>query len=250
MEKRIRLKISYDGTAYHGWQIQDGAVTVEGVLSEAVSEAVGRPVEIIGASRTDAGVHALGNIAVFDADTPIPPDKMSMVLNKLLPDDISVVRSDEVPSDWHPRKQDCRKTYEYRIYTSPVRMPLKRLYAHYTYMDLDIGEMDRAAGFFTGEHDFTAFCAAGSQATTFTRTIYACSVKKDGNEAVISVTGSGFLYNMVRIIAGTLYEVGLGRKKADDIPGIIDSLDRRQAGPTLPACGLTLIGYEYSDHPI
>lgn len=250
MEKRIRLKISYDGTAYHGWQIQDGMVTVEGVLTEAVSEAVGKPVEVIGASRTDAGVHALGNIAVFDADTPIPADKMSMVLNKLLPDDISVVCSDEVPSDWHPRKQDCRKTYEYRIYTAPVRMPLKRLYAHYTYSELDIGEMDRAAGFFTGEHDFTAFCAAGSQATTFTRTIYACSVKKDGNEAVISVTGSGFLYNMVRIIAGTLYEVGLGRKKADDIPGIIDSLDRRKAGPTLPACGLTLIGYEYPDYPI
>ncbi|MBP5762064.1 MAG: tRNA pseudouridine(38-40) synthase TruA [Lachnospiraceae bacterium] len=249
MEKRIRLKISYDGTAYHGWQIQDGAVTVEGVLTEAVSEAVGSPVELIGASRTDAGVHALGNVAVFDADTPIPSDKMAMVLNKLLPDDISIVCSDEVPSDWHPRKQDCRKTYEYRIYTSPVRMPLKRLYAHYTYNDLDIREMDRAAAYFTGEHDFTAFCAAGSQAVTFTRTIYACSVKKDGNEAVISVTGSGFLYNMVRIIAGTLFEVGLGRKKADDIPGIIDSLDRRKAGPTLPACGLTLIGYEYEDHP-
>ncbi|MCR5441978.1 MAG: tRNA pseudouridine(38-40) synthase TruA [Lachnospiraceae bacterium] len=249
MEKRIRLKISYDGTAYHGWQIQDGAVTVEGVLTEAVREAVGSPVEVIGASRTDAGVHALGNVAVFDADTPIPADKMAMVLNKLLPDDISIVCSDEVPSDWHPRKQDCRKTYEYRIYTSPVRMPLKRLYAHYTYNDLDIGEMDRAAAFFTGEHDFTAFCAAGSQATTFTRTIYACSVKKDGNEAVIIVTGSGFLYNMVRIIAGTLFEVGLGRKKADDIPGIIDSLDRRKAGPTLPACGLTLIGYKYEDHP-
>ncbi|MBP5472366.1 MAG: tRNA pseudouridine(38-40) synthase TruA [Lachnospiraceae bacterium] len=249
MEKRIRLKISYDGTAYHGWQIQDGAVTVEGVLTEAVSEAVGSPVELIGASRTDAGVHALGNVAVFDADTPIPSDKMAMVLNKLLPDDISIVCSDEVPSDWHPRKQDCRKTYEYRIYTSPVRMPLKRLYAHYTYNDLDIGEMDRAAAYFTGEHDFTAFCAAGSQAVTFTRTIYACSVKKDGNEAVISVTGSGFLYNMVRIIAGTLFEVGLGRKKADDILGIIDSLDRRKAGPTLPACGLTLIGYEYEDHP-
>jgi tRNA pseudouridine38-40 synthase len=249
MEKRIRLKISYDGTAYHGWQIQDGAVTVEGVLTEAVREAVGSPVEVIGASRTDAGVHALGNVAVFDADTPIPADKMAMVLNKLLPDDISIVCSDEVPTDWHPRKQDCRKTYEYRIYTSPVRMPLKRLYAHYTYNDLDIGEMDRAAAFFTGEHDFTAFCAAGSQATTFTRTIYACSVKKDGNEAVISVTGSGFLYNMVRIIAGTLFEVGLGRKKADEIPGIIDSLDRRKAGPTLPACGLTLIGYKYEDHP-
>ena len=247
MEKRIRLKISYDGTAYHGWQIQDGTVTVEGVLTDAVSEAVGKPVEVIGASRTDAGVHALGNVAVFDADTPIPADKMAMVLNKLLPDDISIVCSDEVPSDWHPRKQDCRKTYEYRIYTAPVRMPLKRLYAHYTYSDLDIWEMDRAASFFTGEHDFTAFCAAGSQAVTLIRTIYDCSVRREGNEAVIRVTGSGFLYNMVRIIAGTLMDVGLGRKEAERIPAIIDSLDRRQAGPTLPACGLMLVGYEYNE---
>ena len=245
MSKRVRLKISYDGSAYHGWQIQEGQTTVEGVLTEAVREATGEENEIIGASRTDAGVHALGNIAVFDTESPIPSDKMYMVLNRLLPDDISIVASDEVPSDWHPRKQECRKTYEYRIYMSPVRIPLKRLYAHYTYNDLDVEEMDRGAKGFVGEHDFTAFCAAGSQALTFTRTIYDCSVRRDGDEAVISVTGSGFLYNMVRIIAGTLMDVGLGRKSADQIPAIIESLDRRQAGPTLPACGLTLIGYEY-----
>jgi tRNA pseudouridine38-40 synthase len=249
MSKRIRLKISYDGTAYHGWQIQAGMTTVEGVLTDAVREAVGEDVEIIGASRTDSGVHSLGNVAVFDTDSPIPADKMSMVLNKLLPDDISIVKSDEVPQDWHPRKQDCRKTYEYHIYMSPVRIPVKRLYAHYTYYDLDVEAMNRAAEAFVGEHDFTGFCAAGSQATTFIRTIYACSVEKRGDEAVISVTGSGFLYNMVRIIAGTLMDVGLGRKKAEDIPTIIDSLDRRAAGPTLPACGLTLVGYEYEDHP-
>lgn len=245
MSKRVRLKISYDGSAYHGWQIQEGQTTVEGVLTEAVREATGEENEIIGASRTDAGVHALGNIAVFDTESPIPSDKMYMVLNRLLPDDISIVASDEVPSDWHPRKQECRKTYEYRIYMSPVRIPLKRLYAHYTYNDLDVEEMDRGAAGFIGEHDFTAFCAAGSQALTFTRIIYDCSVRREENEAVISVTGSGFLYNMVRIIAGTLMDVGLGRKSADQIPDIIESLDRRQAGPTLPACGLTLIGYEY-----
>ncbi|MCR4791976.1 MAG: tRNA pseudouridine(38-40) synthase TruA [Lachnospiraceae bacterium] len=247
MSKRVRLKISYDGTSYHGWQIQEGVVTVEGVLTEAIREATGEDITVIGASRTDAGVHAMGNIAVFDTDSRIPADKMFMVLNKLLPDDIIVVSSDEVSSDWHPRKQECRKTYEYRIYMSPVRMPLKRLYAHYTYNELNIEEMNRAAGAFRGEHDFTAFCAAGSQATSFTRTIYDCSVRKEGNEAVISVTGNGFLYNMVRIISGTLMDVGLCRKSADQISGIIDSLDRRQAGPTLPACGLTLIGYEYDE---
>ena len=247
MSKRVRLKIAYDGTAYHGWQIQEGQTTVEGVLTAAVREATGEQSEIIGASRTDAGVHALGNIAVFDTDSPIPPDKFYMVLNRLLPDDISVVSSDEVASDWHPRKQECRKTYEYRIYMAPVRIPVKRLYAHYTYNELDTEAMNRAAGNFAGEHDFTAFCAAGSQAVTFTRTIYDCSVRREGMEAVISVTGSGFLYNMVRIIAGTLMDVGLGRKQPEQIPGIIESLDRRQAGPTLPACGLTLIGYEYNE---
>jgi len=245
MKKRIRLIISYDGTAYHGWQYQEGVNTVEGVLRRAVSEATGGETEIIGASRTDAGVHALGNVAVFDTNSPIPPDKMFMVLNKLLPDDISIISSDEVPLDWHPRKLGCRKTYEYHIYMSGVRIPVRRLYAHHTYHELDVEEMDRAAFFFTGEHDFTAFCAAGSQAVTFTRTIYACSVRRAGDEVIISVTGSGFLYNMVRIIAGTLMEVGLGRKKADDIPAIIDSLERRNAGPTLPPEGLFLIGYEY-----
>ena len=243
--RRVRLKISYDGTAYHGWQIQDGQITVEGVLRQAVSEAVGKETELIGASRTDSGVHSMGNIAVFDTDSPIPPDKMSMVLNKLLPDDISVVSSDEVPMDWHPRKQDCRKTYEYHIYNSPVRIPVKRLYAHHIYNEINESEMDRAAKAFIGEHDFSGFCAAGAQTQTFTRTIYDCNVKRAGDEVIISVTGSGFLYNMVRIIAGTLLDVGLGRKSADDIPSIIESRDRRQAGPTLPACGLILVGYEY-----
>ena len=245
--KRVKLIIAYDGTNYCGWQVQINGITVEEVINKHLSELLGEEIAVIGASRTDSGVHALGNVTVFDADTPIPADKMAMVLNKLLPEDISIICSDEVPLDWHPRKQDCRKTYEYHIYMSPVRIPVKRLYAHYTYNDLDVEEMDRAAKGFTGEHDFTAFCAAGSQAVTFTRTIYDCSVRREGNEAVISVTGSGFLYNMVRIIAGTLMDVGLGRKEAERIPAIIDSLDRRQAGPTLPACGLMLVGYEYNE---
>lgn len=243
--KRIRLKVAYDGTAYHGWQFQDGVPTIEGVLDKAATEAVGEDIHVIGASRTDAGVHSMGNIAVFDTESPIPPAKIYMVLNKLLPDDISVLSSDEVDLNWHPRKQNCRKTYEYRIYISPVRIPVKRLYAHYFYQQPDVEEMNRAAGLLVGEHDFSAFCAADSQAISFVRTIYDCSVRQHGNEVIISVTGSGFLYNMVRIIAGTLLDVGLDRKKASDIPGILGSRDRRKAGPTLPACGLVLLGYEY-----
>ena len=250
MSRRIRLKVAYDGTGYHGWQFQEGLPTIEGVLDEAIKECTGEDVHVTGASRTDAGVHAMGNIAVFDTDSPIPPDKFFLVLNKVLPNDISIIFSDEVPVDWHPRKQDCRKTYEYHIYTSPVRVPVKRLYAHYCYHELNVPEMDRAAGFFKGEHDFSAFCAADSQATTFVRTIYECNVRTNEDEVIIKVTGSGFLYNMVRIIAGTLLDVGMGRKKADDIPGIIDSLDRRAAGPTLPAQGLILIGYEYENCPL
>ncbi len=250
MSKRIRLKVAYDGTMYHGWQFQEGIPTIEGILDAAIRECTGEEVHVIGASRTDAGVHSIGSVAVFDTESPIPSEKMYMVLNRVLPDDISILSSDEVPSDWHPRKQNCRKTYEYRIYTAPVRIPVKRLYAHYCYQDLDTEAMDKAAGYFVGEHDFTAFCAADSQATTFVRTIYSCSVSSQGSEVIIKVTGSGFLYNMVRIIAGTLLDVGMGRKKAEDIPAIIESRERRSAGPTLPAQGLILAGYEYDEYPL
>lgn len=250
--KRIRLKVAYDGTNYHGWQIQNNATTIEGELNRAITELLGVKVAVIGASRTDAGVHAMGNIAVFDTDSRIPAEKMAGAINARLPEDIRVISSDEVPIDWHPRHQDCRKTYEYRISIGKVCLPTDRLYSYFTYHMLDVEEMKKAAGGFIGEHDFAAFCAADSSAETTVRRIYDLQVeeKNDNNcekSVIIRVTGNGFLYNMVRIIAGTLFDVGTGKKKSDDILGIIGSLDRRQAGPTLPARGLMLIGYMYED---
>ena len=243
--KRIRLFVAYDGTAYHGWQIQKNAVTIESELNRAIGDLVGCEVAVIGASRTDAGVHSMGNVAVFDSDTRIPAEKIAGAINARLPEDIRIVKSDEVALDWHPRHQDCRKTYEYRITMGRVQLPTQRLYSHFTYHDVDEEAMKAACGYFIGEHDFASLCAAGSQAETTVRTIYALEVERHLNELVIRVTGNGFLYNMVRIIAGTLLDVGLGRKKPEDIPGILESCDRKNAGPTLPARGLTLIGYRY-----
>lgn len=244
--KRIRLFVAYDGTAYHGWQIQPNAVTIESELNRAISDLVGCETMVIGASRTDAGVHSKGNVAVFDSDTKIPAEKIAGAINARLPEDIRIVKSDEVDLDWHPRHQDCRKTYEYRITMGKVQLPTQRLYSHFTYHDIDVEAMKAACGAFIGEHDFASLCAAGSQAETTVRTIYALEVENSLNEVVIRVTGNGFLYNMVRIIAGTLLDVGMGRKKPEDIKAILESRDRRKAGPTLPAKGLMLIGYEYN----
>lgn len=244
--KRIRLFVAYDGTAYHGWQIQPNAVTIESELNRAISDLVGCETMVIGASRTDAGVHSKGNVAVFDSDTKIPAEKIAGAINARLPEDIRIVKSDEVDLDWHPRHQDCRKTYEYRITMGKVQLPTQRLYSHFTYHDIDIEAMKAACGAFIGEHDFASLCAAGSQAESTVRTIYALEVENSLNEVVIRVTGNGFLYNMVRIIAGTLLDVGMGRKKPEDIKAILESRDRRKAGPTLPAKGLMLIGYEYN----
>ncbi len=243
--RRIRLYVAYDGTDYHGWQIQKNSKTIESVLNAAISDLLGTETLVIGASRTDAGVQARGNVAVFDCDSRIPAEKMAGAINARLPEDIRIVKSDEVDLNWHPRKQDCRKTYEYRITSGKVQLPTKRLYSHFTYNNLNVNAMKKACAAFIGEHDFAAFCAAGSQADSTIRTIYALKVEKEGNETVIRVTGNGFLYNMVRIIAGTLMDVGLGKKKPEDMAGIIRSLDRTQAGPTLPAKGLMLVGYEY-----
>ena len=243
--RRIRLFVAYDGTNYHGWQIQKNSNTIEAVLNGAISDLLETETQVIGASRTDAGVHARGNVAVFDCESRIPAEKMAGAINARLPEDIRIVKSDEVDTNWHPRKQDCRKTYEYRITSGKVQLPTKRLYSHFTYNNLNVNAMKKACAPFIGEHDFAAFCAAGSQADSTIRTIYALKVEKEGNETVIRVTGNGFLYNMVRIIAGTLMDVGLGKKKPEDISKIISSGDRTQAGPTLPAKGLMLVGYEY-----
>lgn len=243
--KRIKLVVAYDGTAYHGWQIQPGAPTIEGELNRSLSELLQEKIQVTGASRTDSGVHALCNVAVFDTDTRIPAEKISYALNQRLPEDIRIQSSREVLGTFHPRHCESRKTYEYRILNCPFPVPTKRLYAHFTYVPLDVDKMVQAAAYLVGEHDFKSFCAAGAVVDSTVRKIYDLKVEKEGEEIIIRVCGNGFLYNMVRIIAGTLMEAGRGNLKPEQMKEILDARDRQAAGPTAPARGLTLVKYEF-----
>jgi len=249
--RRIMLRVSYDGTNYCGWQKQPNGITVEETLNRAVSELTGEDIRVIGASRTDAGVHALGNVAVFDTESPIPADKFSFALNQRLPKDIAVQESCEVGPDFHPRHRDCIKTYEYRIYNGAHRNPLLSRYTFHFHHALDVRLMDKAAQYLKGEHDFASFCSAGAQVMSTVRTIYDADVfRLDGREdgtIVIRLRGNGFLYNMVRIIAGTLIQAGQGEFSPKHMQEIIDARDRGAAGHTAPPQGLTLVGIEYTE---
>ena len=243
--KRVRLTVAYDGTNYHGWQIQNNGITIESELNRCLSDLLGERIEVIGASRTDAGVHALGNIAVFDTIARMPAEKISYALNQRLPEDIRIQGSEEVAPDWHPRRCASRKTYEYRIYRGEFPMPVKRLYSCFTYRPLNVEAMREAADFLIGEHDFKSFCQTGAQVESTVRTIYELTVEEQGPELVIRVCGNGFLYNMVRIMAGTLMEVGEGKRSARAMLDILEKKDRSAAGPTAPARGLTLVKYQF-----
>ena len=244
-KKRIRLTVAYDGTNYHGWQIQKNGITIESELNRCLTDLFREEIQVIGASRTDSGVHALGNIAVFDTTSRMPAEKVSYALNQRLPEDIRIQCSEEVAPDWHPRYCESRKTYEYRIYRGQFPMPVKRLYSLFSYHKYDVEKMQEAAAYLVGEHDFKSFCQIGAQVETTVRTLYKAEVEEQGDDLVIRVCGNGFLYNMVRIIAGTLLEVGQGRKSPEDIPVILEAKDRAAAGPTAPAHGLMLMKYEF-----
>ena len=243
--KRVMLTVAYDGTNYHGWKIQPNGETIEGILNRCLSVLLGEEIAVIGASRTDSGVHAMGNIAVFDTESPIPAEKMSYALNQRLPEDIRIQKAQEVASDFHPRHCASRKTYEYRIYNAPFPMPVRRLYSYFTYVPLDIERMRQGAAYLVGEHDFKSFCSVQAQVESTVRQIDAVEVLQENQEIVIRVSGRGFLYNMVRIIAGTLMEVGRGHIEPEKVDEILRAKDRQAAGPTAPACGLTLIKYEF-----
>ncbi len=243
--KRVKLVVAYDGTDFRGWQLQPKVRTVEGELNRALSGLLREEIQVTGASRTDSGVHALCNVAVFDTGSPIPPAKLSWALNQRLPEDVRVQDSCEVAADFHPRRCPSRKTYEYRILNSRFPLPTRRRYAHFTYVPLNVEKMRQAAAYLVGEHDFASFCAAASTAETSVRTIHGLSVEREGEEILIRVCGSGFLYNMVRIIAGTLMEAGRGHIEPWQMADILNARDRQAAGPTAPACGLTLVKYEF-----
>ena len=243
--KRVKLVVAYDGTNYHGWQVQDNGITIEEVLNRTISELVQEDIKVIGASRTDAGVHACGNVAVFDTESRIPGDKFSFALNQRLPEDIRIQESCEVDVDFHPRYADTVKTYEYNILNRRFELPSKRLYAAFCYYPMDIERMNQAAAYLVGEHDFKSFCSAGAQVQTTIRTIYAVNVTKDDDMVHIRITGNGFLYNMVRIIAGTLMQVGTGLMEPEQVKEILEARDRSKAGPTAVAKGLTLVEIRY-----
>lgn len=247
--KRILLCVAYDGTNYSGWQLQDNAPTIEGELNKALSDLHGEEIAVIGASRTDAGVHALCNMAVYDTDARMPSEKVSLALNTVLPEDIKAVWSREVAPDFHPRHTNTVKTYEYTIYNEPIMPPTERLYAYHVKDKLDVAVMDKEAKCLVGEHDFKSFASVYTTAETTVRTITDIDVRREGSYVKIKVSGTGFLYNMVRIIAGTLIDVGLGRRSEGFTKAALDSLDRRAAGPTAPAKGLMLIRYEFLDYP-
>lgn len=251
--KRIRLRIAYDGTNYCGWQRQDNALTVEEKLQEALDGLFYKGIEILGASRTDSGVHALGNVAVFDVETRIPAEKIGIALNHQLPDDIRIMQSDEVSAMFHPRYCNSRKTYEYTITHTDTEIPTRSRTSYHVYRPLDLGMMRECGKYLEGEHDFSAFCTAGAQVQSKVRRVYSVEIRRNelpvtgGEEIVIRVQGNGFLYNMVRIIAGTLIEVGMGRRSIETVKEAIETGERILAGPTAPAKGLTLVRIDYDE---
>ncbi|MBP5655787.1 MAG: tRNA pseudouridine(38-40) synthase TruA [Clostridiales bacterium] len=240
---RLAIICEYDGTDFVGFQSQVNGRAVADVLAQAATELYKQDIKITGCSRTDAGVHARGHLSHMDVPFEIPEDKIPLAMNALLPDDVSVVKAFYVGDDFSARFSNYGKRYIYRVYYGRVRHPLYSRYAYFDSYDLDIDKMKKAAEAFAGEHDFEAFCAAGSTADNYVRRLYGVEVRKSEKDPFlieIEVAGEAFLYNMVRIIAGTLVEVGEGKINPEDVAAIIGSRDRKKAGRTLPAEGLTL----------
>lgn len=245
--RRIRLVVAYDGTNYCGWQIQPNGITVEEVLNRTLCKMTGEAITVIGASRTDSGVHAMGNVAVFDTESTIPPERFSYALNQRLPDDIVIVSSDEVPADWHPRYRNCEKTYEYHVLNTRIPVPTKRLTNYFVSFPLDEKKMQQAAEYLKGEHDFMSFCNVRTDVEDTVRTITALDILRDGEEITIRITGNGFLYNMVRIIVGTLIRVGRGFYEPEQVREILEAKNRKAAGVTAPPQGLMLMQIDYGE---
>ncbi len=242
---RVKLIVAYDGTNYCGWQIQDNGITIEEVLNRELSRLLGEEIAVIGASRTDSGVHALGNVAVFDTNTRIPAEKISFALNQRLPDDIRIQESCQVAEDFHPRFCDTIKTYEYKIWNARFPNPVVRLYSKFVYYKIDIAKMQQAADYLIGEHDFKSFCSARTQVETTVRHVTDISFRHEGSMIIMQIKGYGFLYNMVRIIMGTLLKCGMGMYEPERVKEILEARNRGCAGPKVEACGLTLVGIEY-----
>jgi tRNA pseudouridine38-40 synthase len=242
---RIALKIEYEGTNYCGWQRQDNGDSIQQRVEDALFGLTGRLVRLHGEGRTDAGVHALGQVAHFDIECGIPPDRFAYALNAGLPRDISVTESREAAPDFHARFSAKGKYYRYAIYDHPHRPALYGNFCMHVPQRLDAGAMRRGADCLPGRHDFVSFCAAGSGARDTVRSVTSVKITRQAPFLYIDLQGEGFLYNMVRIIAGTLVDVGLGRAPAGYLKEALEAGDRSAAGATAPACGLTLVKVLY-----
>lgn len=246
--RRIKILVSYDGTDYHGWQVQPGLPTIQGVLEQVIAQIEGRSVQVAGSGRTDAGVHAIGQVAAFSIENPIPVDNLRRAVNRLLPRDIRVLSAEEAVLDFHPRFQAKRKTYEYRIFRGEICSPFERRYVCHHPFPLDVEQMIALAPLLEGEHDFSAFAAADERdefELSKVRTIFCSRLTLDGDRLIYRVTGSGFLKHMVRNIVGALLEAGKGNV---DPAGFLARLEpgcEIPAGPTAPARGLFLMSVEY-----
>ncbi len=244
--QNIKLTLEYDGTNYSGWQIQKNTeFTVQGKLQKAFKKINKKPVKVQGASRTDAGVHAMGQVANCILDVVIPIERVPAAVNRLLPNDIICKKAEEVRLDFHARYDSCAKKYRYRIYNQKLPSVFVRNYVYYYMHDIDISLLERACKYFIGTHDFTSFQASGCAAKNTVKTIESIEVIEKDREIWLEIKGDGFLYNMVRIIMGTLIELSMGKIEIADIKKIISSKNRSKAGFTAPAQGLSLLEVYY-----
>lgn len=240
MKKNIKITIEYDGTNYAGWQRQNNAITIQQKVEEAIAKITGNHIEVIGCSRTDAGVHAKGFVGNFITDSTIPPEKFKYAINNKLPGDIVILKSEEVPLDFHSRYCSKGKTYTYTILNRNERPAINRNYLYQVSNLLNLDLMIEGSKYFLGKHHFDSFRKLGSSVKSTERTIHSINIKKEGEYIVVEITGDGFLYNMVRIMVGTLIKVGTGKISPADISNIIIAKDRSMAGKAVPAQGLCL----------
>ena len=241
MQRNLLLKLAYDGTRYHGWQIQENAVTVQQVFQEALMKVTGRQEDLKACSRTDTGVHAREFCVSLKTESPIPPERLLAALNHYLPEDVAVRSVEQVPLDFHARYSCKGKEYVYQIWNHPVRDPFLRQRALHYWYPIDEALLDRAARHYVGRHDFSSFCTLDRREKgDLTRTVTKSQVTREGDMVLFTVAADGFLYNMVRIMVGTLLRVQQGKLAPEDIPGVLAAQDRRAAGPTAPAWGLYL----------
>jgi len=248
LPRRIRITLAWDGTEFHGWQVQPGLPTIQGVLEEIIGAIEGKPVHVAGSGRTDAGVHARAQVAAFTIDNPIPADNLRRAVNRLLPPAIRVLDATETDTNFHPRFDAIAKTYEYTIHRAPICSPFEWRYVHHYPYPLDENAMIASAGLFKGEHDFAAFAASDSrdeEGKSRVRTIFSSTMARSADRLIYTVRGSGFLKHMVRNIVGTLIETGRRNADARTIAALLAADSHRKAGPTAPAKGLVLVSVEY-----